>query len=467
MPVPRLYVSANLQRKPELKGVLDELLPWLKRETTLVGVDRNGSASLSGIHADLILVFAGGDGSILSVARRLDGNATPVLGVNTGQLGFLAEAYRKDLKEVLPRVLGGDRVINPRMMLKVSFNAGGKKRVQEFLALNDAVLLRQPMDSMMTLDVRVSDEQISNYKGDGLIVATATGSTGYNLSAGGPILSERLKAMIVTPICPHTLANRTIVLDGGEKLAICPSTRAEQRVATDLDGQLNFLPRRAEPKSIFAGAEKEFNLWSPSAPKAATKSFGNKLHWAELGQEEVRRASYNIDDGSTSMIPKRPAALAQHFGHRAAQNFRQTVRIFSFDQQVVTVEVLDSRDWRRCRPEDFNENIWQLFACEIQGATQGRSRILHGFFVGAFENDASEFAPGRILELFALAQFIEFEDFSVERRGGLDGAVVGTAGLNDDFAASVAAAGAPGNLGEQLPGALASAEVGHVESGVG
>jgi len=275
--MPRLYVSANLKRKPELKDVLEELLPWLKSETTLVGCDRNGSASLNDVAADLILVF-GGDGSILSVARRLNGNPTPVLGVNTGQLGFLAEAYRKDLKEVLPRVLRGERVINPRMMLAVSFNIPGKKGAREFLALNDAVLLRQPMDSMMTLDVRVSGEQISNYKGDGLIVATATGSTGYNLSAGGPILSERLKAMIVTPICPHTLANRTIVLDGGEQLAICPSTRADQRVQLVMDGQLNFCLKSGTEVRI-RRADKEFNLVTLGT-KGRYEIIRDKLHWA-------------------------------------------------------------------------------------------------------------------------------------------------------------------------------------------
>src|SRR5205814_10239510 len=106
-----------------------------------------------------------------------------------------------------------------------------------FLALNDAVVLRQPMSSMMTVDVRVCGEPIASYKGDGLIVSTATGSTGYSLSAGGPILSERLKAMIVTPVCPHPLVNRPFVLDGGERLEIRAISKSPVELV--MDGQLS------------------------------------------------------------------------------------------------------------------------------------------------------------------------------------------------------------------------------------
>jgi NAD+ kinase len=273
-----LYVSANLKRKPELKGVLDTMLPWLKRHADVVRVDQNGRRDLKGVRADLVLVF-GGDGSILSVARRLRGNPTPVLGVNTGQLGFLAETYPSELKQVLPAVLDGQYVISPRMMLSVEVDgANAKKKALKFLALNDAVLIRQPMGSMMALDVRVSGEQISNYKGDGLIVSTATGSTGYNLSAGGPILSERLKALIVTPICPHTLANRAIVLDGGERLDVCASTRADQLVELVLDGQVTCALKSGTAVRI-QRAEHEFNLVTLGA-KGRYEIIRDKLHWA-------------------------------------------------------------------------------------------------------------------------------------------------------------------------------------------
>src|SRR5262249_31328459 len=145
----------------------------------------------------------------ISAARRLCGNPIPVFGVNMGQLGFMAETSPDELRKTLPAVLRGEYVLSPRMMLEINvdLSSKSKKNVRKFFALNEVALLRQPMAPMMAVRVMVSNEQIAVYRGDGLIVSTATGSTGYSLSAGGPILSERLKALIVTPICAHTLAN--------------------------------------------------------------------------------------------------------------------------------------------------------------------------------------------------------------------------------------------------------------------
>ena len=214
----RLYIAANIKRKPEIEPLLKGLLPWLRARAEIVAVDQHWTRDLSRIKADLLLLF-GGDGNVLSVARRLNGNPIPVLGVNMGQLGFLCGCVAVGIEEdASARLAAVIMFRTPRMMLKISVprgiesTNGGEKKCPngagEFLALNDAVLLRQPMASMMTVDVRVCGEAIACYKGDGMIVSTPTGSTGYNLSAGGPILSERLKAIIVTPICPHTLANR-------------------------------------------------------------------------------------------------------------------------------------------------------------------------------------------------------------------------------------------------------------------
>lgn len=292
----RIYVIANPKRKPGVIRILNDLLPWLRDIATVVKIDRDGDSDLSRIKADLILVF-GGDGSILAAARRLKGNTIPVFGVNMGQLGFLAETCPEELQKTLPWVLRGDYVLSPRMMLQVkvldgrrldtghSRKAPGKRLASEpYLALNDAVLLRLPMASMMSVDVRVSGEEVAQYKGDGLIVSTATGSTGYSLSAGGPILSERLKAMIITPICPHTLANRPIVLSGDEKIEICAETRTGSPVELVMDGQTSLSLTSGTVVQV-SRAPFEFNLVTVGR-KGRYEIIRDKLHWAGWVKEK-------------------------------------------------------------------------------------------------------------------------------------------------------------------------------------
>ena len=290
----RIYVIANSKRRPAVAAILNGLLPWLRKNATVVKVDRNGNSDLRRINADLILVF-GGDGSILGAARRLNGNPIPVFGVNMGQLGFLAEIAPDELSNVLPAMLRGDYVLSPRMMLQVtvpadaqgsvrirSESAGGafklEKRRRHFEALNDAVLLRLPMASMMTVRVTVCGEEIAMYKGDGLIVSTATGSTGYNLSAGGPILSERLKAMIITPVCPHTLANRPIVLSGDETVEVSVETRTGSPAELVMDGQISCSLKSGSVVKI-SKAPYEFNL-ATLGKKGRYEIIRDKLHWA-------------------------------------------------------------------------------------------------------------------------------------------------------------------------------------------
>ena len=274
----RLFLVANTQRKPETAGVLRTLLPWLRKRIQVVGVDRDGRADFSQIKADLVVVV-GGDGTMLSVARRLAGNPVPVLGVNMGQLGFLAEVPHFELKKILPRVLRGQYVLSPRMMLRARLPSAERRgKPLDLLALNDAVLLRNPKGSLLSVGVSVSGEEIARYKGDGLIVATATGSTGYSLSAGGPILSERLKAFIIAPICAHTLANRPFVLSGEETLEVVPETRTGAPVELVLDGQV-FRTLASGSRVCVEKAPCEFNLVTVGR-KGRYEIIRDKLHWA-------------------------------------------------------------------------------------------------------------------------------------------------------------------------------------------
>jgi NAD+ kinase len=273
----RVFVVAPLRFKPEAAPVLARMLPWLRRAARLAGVDRTGAADLSSVCADLLLAL-GGDGTVLSVARRLKGNPIPVLGVNLGQLGFLAEAYCGELRSVLPEVLDGKYVLSPRMMLHASLHNPQGRCVRRWRALNEAVIHRQAADPMITLGVSVSGERVAEYKGDGLIVATATGSTGYSLSAGGPVLSERLKALIVVPICAHTFANRPIVLSGEEQVEVNAASRFGTPVRLVFDGQVRASLRGGE-RLVLEKDHQGVNLVTLGR-RGRYEIIRDKLHWA-------------------------------------------------------------------------------------------------------------------------------------------------------------------------------------------
>ncbi len=164
--------------------------------------------------ADLIVVL-GGDGTLLGIARKVGKRETPILGINLGGLGFLTEASIGEAKEALERVLDGDYETDRRITLEaeVCRGSGSDARiVQRFLALNDVVFNRGPIGTMLQLEVTADGERFCEYRADGLIVSTPTGSTAYALSAGGPIVYPSLGVLVLAPICPHTLSNRPVVL---------------------------------------------------------------------------------------------------------------------------------------------------------------------------------------------------------------------------------------------------------------
>ena len=164
--------------------------------------------------ADLLVVL-GGDGTLLGIARKVGKRETPILGINLGGLGFLTEASIGEAKQALERVLDGDYETDRRITLEaeVCRGAGSDARiVQRFLALNDVVFNRGPIGTMLQLEVTADGERFCEYRADGLIVSTPTGSTAYALSAGGPIVYPSLGVLVLAPICPHTLSNRPVVL---------------------------------------------------------------------------------------------------------------------------------------------------------------------------------------------------------------------------------------------------------------
>ncbi|HOV91401.1 MAG TPA: NAD(+)/NADH kinase [Syntrophorhabdaceae bacterium] len=190
-----------------------------------------------GDSADLIIVL-GGDGTMLAVARQLKGRDVPILGVNLGGLGFLTEISVEEMPMMLEKIVSGQYKTSTRMMLDVSVVREGNK-IFEFSVLNDAVITKDALARIIDIEVYVDSVYLTTYKADGLIFSTPTGSTGYSLSAGGPILYPSLKNMIVTPICPHMLTNRPLILsDDVSMMAVLKSKN--ERVVLTIDGQIGF-----------------------------------------------------------------------------------------------------------------------------------------------------------------------------------------------------------------------------------
>jgi NAD+ kinase len=188
-------------------------------------------------HVEMIIVL-GGDGTLLSVARLVGVHEVPILGVNLGGLGFLTEITLEELYRVLERIIQGDFVTDERVVLNAAVIRRGD-RMAEFTVLNDAVINKGALARIIDLETTINGEYLTTFKSDGLIISTPTGSTAYNLSAGGPIVYPSLHSIIITPICPHTLTNWPIMVpDDVEIRAILKAK--QQEVILTLDGQQGF-----------------------------------------------------------------------------------------------------------------------------------------------------------------------------------------------------------------------------------
>jgi NAD+ kinase len=239
--------------------LLAEAARWLRERGIRVRFDARTAAVLKEratlaqgklpAGTDLAIV-AGGDGTLLSVARVAAPAGVPILGVNFGGLGFLTELHPDELFPALTRVLRGEHAIEERQALRARIRrAGAKTRVQA--VFNDVVVHRAALSRMVTLDVTVDGDAVASYTSDGLIVASPTGSTAYNLSAGGPILDPRMEAFVITPICPHGMTYRPLVVPGGSTVTVSlRSPRADNFLT--LDGQIGFPLRPGDTVSVDA-----------------------------------------------------------------------------------------------------------------------------------------------------------------------------------------------------------------------
>jgi NAD+ kinase len=229
--------------QPQAAETVRALIDWLEGRGLEVRADPECAACVGVKSVEIdelaaevdLIVMLGGDGTLLAVARAIGMRRVPILGVNLGTLGFLTEVNIEEMFDALQSVLAGEAEIVPRMRLEVAASRGGEE-VGRYIALNDAVITKTALSRMIDLEASADGEDVTTYHADGLIVSTPTGSTAYSLSAGGPLVSAELEAIVLTPICPHSLTQRPLVLPSGSEIELAVHTRGGEATMT-IDGQ--------------------------------------------------------------------------------------------------------------------------------------------------------------------------------------------------------------------------------------
>jgi len=228
---------------------------------------------------DMVVVL-GGDGTLLSMADCIAtaGGSVPILGVNFGSLGFLTEVTLPELYPALETALSGHARIEERLMLRSKTERQGHTHAIH-IALNDVVITKAARSRMIDLSISVGDEFVTRVKADGLIVASPTGSTAYNLAAGGPIVQPQVDALVITPIAPHTLTNRPIVITASSTVRVQPLMEPRDEVFVTFDGQAGFQVQQGDEFTV-CRAEHPLRLIRPST-RSYFEILRQKLKWGE------------------------------------------------------------------------------------------------------------------------------------------------------------------------------------------
>ncbi|MEK6676875.1 MAG: NAD(+)/NADH kinase [Planctomycetota bacterium] len=217
---------------------MDDLRSFAETRCEVVGVEWSvdGRKALD-VKADFIVVL-GGDGTLIGVARSLGVQQVPLIGVNIGKLGFLAEFTAKELKERFDQTISDATLVHKRLILRVEISERGRVR-ESALAINDCVVHAGPPFRLIQLGISINEQPLCELGGDGVIVCTPIGSTAHNLSAGGPIMEPSVDAIIVTPLCPHSLTHKPLVVDQAATIEIVPQ-RVNEGTTLMIDGQVSF-----------------------------------------------------------------------------------------------------------------------------------------------------------------------------------------------------------------------------------
>ncbi len=250
---------------------------FVERVLVSKGIEVITDEAEAGRSADLVVVL-GGDGTLIHAAGILDGRPVPILGVNMGSLGFMTEVPQTELYTALELVLAGKAQVSERMKLRVHLHRGGRAEPElDAEVLNDAVIAKSALSRMAELDARCSGNQVALYKADGIIVATPTGSTAYSLAANGPILYPTMRGVIITPICPHTLTQRPLVIPDDQAIDITLVNDTE--VYLTLDGQKGVPLKRGDRVQVKQSHNRVLLVRTPNID-----FFGilrTKLKWGE------------------------------------------------------------------------------------------------------------------------------------------------------------------------------------------
>lgn len=271
--------------EPRALEAVRDLAKWLAERRVRACFETDAAAAIGEVgvsratmvrEADMLIVL-GGDGTLLSVVRALEERAVPILGVNLGTLGFLVEVSVDEMHEALARALDGEMTIEPRMRLAVRLLRDGRE-LRRWLALNDAVITKGASARIVDLEARADGQLVTTYHADGLIVSTPTGSTAYTLSAGGPILLPGVPSLVLTPICPHALTQRPLVLPDSAVIEVIVHPRGGE-VQLAIDGQEGAPLQDGDLVEVRRSEHPALLLVSPTHSRFEV--LRSKLRWGE------------------------------------------------------------------------------------------------------------------------------------------------------------------------------------------
>ncbi len=280
--LPKLVVFGD-PKKGQVAEAIEEFADFAKGKARIVAschIDECTADILEEV--DFAVVF-GGDGSIISAARSLNQSNVPVIGVNLGKLGFLAEFSVSELKDFFPSLTSGKAHIEKRMMLSCRVLSDNKEKFRS-VAVNDVFIAAGPPFRMVELKVLVDGQPLAGCVSDGLVISTPTGSTAYNLSAGGPILSGKMEAMVITPICPHSLSFRPIVINADSRVDVF-GVRVNEGTTVSIDGQISL--RLSVDDVVRVERERSDFLIVNNPLRTHWDTLAAKLSWAEKPKYKV------------------------------------------------------------------------------------------------------------------------------------------------------------------------------------
>jgi len=285
MKLPRLAIFGHSERKRVVE-VIEEFRDFARGKAKIVATCSIKDCSAEVLkNCDFAVVF-GGDGSIITAARNLSKAGVPMIGVNLGKLGFLAEFSVGELEEYFGDIVCGKAAIEKRMMLRCKVFGSSKGRKEKFSssAINDVFITSGPFHRMIELKMAVDGQPIAACVGDGLIISTPTGSTAYNLSAGGPILAGSMQAMVITPICPHSLSFRPIVISADSRVEVF-CVRVSSGTTISIDGQDSL--RLSIDNVVKIERESNDFLIVSNPLRTRWDTLAAKLGWAETPKYET------------------------------------------------------------------------------------------------------------------------------------------------------------------------------------